>query len=128
MHMLCWEDRLGLEVWLPKGMEWFSEGYWQHGAGAWGDSIARQYLLMNDTDSATPQRKHRMCTLDEFRAMGDWAVVCPTVQENQEGFARAAREVGAQYVYGVGNTGRAWTGASTRSCCPRPRRASSAAA
>ncbi len=105
MHRL-FEDRLGLEVWLPKGMEWFEQGYWQHGAGAWSDTIARQYLLMAPTDSATPDRVHRMCSLDEFRAMGDWAVICPTVQENQHGFARLASEVGAQYAYGVGNTGQ----------------------
>jgi hypothetical protein len=85
-------------------MEWFEQGYWQHGAGAWGDTIARQYLEMGPTDSATPSRVHRMCTLEEFREMGEWAVICPTVQENQHGFARLAREVGAQYAYGVGNT------------------------
>jgi hypothetical protein len=105
MHRL-FEDRLGLEVWLPKGMEWFDEGYWVHGAGHMGDILARQYLLMPDTDSATPERKHRMCTLEEFRAMGEWAVICPTVQENQHGFARLAQEVGAAYAYGVGNTGQ----------------------
>lgn len=105
MHRL-FEDRLGMEVWLPKGIEWFEQGYWQHGGQHWGDAIARQYLLMPDTDSATPERRHRMCTLDEFREMGDWAVICPTVQENQSGFARLAKEVGATYAYGVGNTGQ----------------------
>jgi hypothetical protein len=35
-----------------------------------------------------------------------WDYVMATVQDNQQGFARFAREVGAQYLYQVGNTGQ----------------------
>jgi hypothetical protein len=105
MHRL-FEDRLGLEVYVPTGMAWFDAGYWSFGRHHFGDVLARQYLETATEYDGFHDRRHRLITLDEFRALGDWAAVVATVQENQDGFARLAREAGARYVYQVGNTGQ----------------------
>src|SRR3990167_1910234 len=55
-------------------------------------------------DPAHPERHIPCVTLAQFRQMGGWTHIVATVQDNQAGFARLAREVGAKYVYQVGNT------------------------
>lgn len=115
------EDRLGLEVYTPIGYEWFDEGYWQFGHQHLGRALADQYLAIDakyaltaqeapprpyytTIDPAHPERPIRCVTLDQFRALGGWTHITATVQDNQAGFARLASEVGAKYVYQVGNT------------------------
>lgn len=112
------EDRLGVEVFVPVGHEWWDEGYWRFGQVYGDDRLAQQYLALNDSYIATqggqhyvthdqehPDRKIRAVTLEQFRAK-EWAFVMPSVQENQLGFHRLAKEVGARYLYQVGNTGQ----------------------
>lgn len=108
-------DRLGIEVYTPVGYEWFDEGYWQFGHEHLGRALADQFLGIDAKyedgddywrtfDPAHPEREIRCVTLPEFRAWDSWTHVVATVQDNQAGFARLAAEVGAKYVYQVGNT------------------------
>lgn len=101
---LLFEDRLGIRVYTPAGMDWWTEGYWNFGRWAWGDDrLAQQFLNVPATDSHHPDRPIRSVTLD--LAKGErWDYVVATVQDNQQGFARFASEVGARYVLQVGNT------------------------
>ena len=112
---LLFEDSLGLEVYTPIGYEWFDRGYWQFGHQHLGRALADQYLRIDaryvaapdrwqTTDPAHSGRVIRCVTLDQFRALGGWSHIVATVQDNQAGFARLAAEVGAKYVYQVGNT------------------------
>ena len=112
---MLFEDRLGIEVYTPVGYEWFDEGYWRFGEQHYGRDLANQYLGIdakyerwNDFhvtfDPAHPDRMIRCVTRDEFRALGDWTHIVASVQDNQAGFKRLADEVGAKYVYQVGNT------------------------
>jgi hypothetical protein len=126
---LLFEDRLGIEVYTPVGYEWFDEGYWQFGHQHLGRALADQYLNIDakyeltapftdygrfgqspneqiyiTRDPAHPDRIIRCVTLDQFQALGDWSHIVATVQDNQAGFARLAGEVGAKYVYQIGNT------------------------
>lgn len=114
---ILFEDRLGERVVTPVGPEWWEQGYWRFGE-VWGDDrLARQYLtidarweplacgLYRTFDPAHPERDIRGVTLDGLRQQRvppDY--VLATVQENQAGFARLAREIDARYLYGVGNT------------------------
>jgi hypothetical protein len=122
---LLFEGRLGMELYVPVGMEWWEQGYWRFGE-AWGDDrLARQFLAANPPwtrdgsdyterdfgwycfDADYPHRLVRGIQLDEFRELGDWKVVMATVQENQAGFHRLAGECGAASAYQVGNA-RQW--------------------
>ena len=112
---LLFEDRLGFDLFVAKGHEWWDEGYWRFGE-VWGDDrLAQQFLGLNDTyrevepgifltfDPHHPERPVYCITLAEAAGLS-WDVVLATVQDNQAGFARFAREHGAQYLYQVGNT------------------------
>lgn len=116
---LLLEDRLGIEVYRPVGIEWSDRGYWAFGASTYGDDRLAQQFLVAPTvghvsrssdgyvfDPAHPERPIRTVTLDEFRDMDDWAYIVASVPDNEPGFSRLAREVGAQYVLQVGNTGQ----------------------
>lgn len=108
-------DKLDIEVFAPIGDAFWDEGYWQFGHQHLGRALADQFLgidakyepgpLFHATfDPAHPERLIRCVTLEQFRAMSDWTHIVATVQDNQAGFARLAAEVGAKYVYQVGNT------------------------
>jgi hypothetical protein len=112
---LLFEDRMGGEVYTPIGHEWWDEGYWRFGQVFGDDRLARQYLA-TDTwmpspvrgvwtafDSHHPGRRMRGIERAAVEP-GGWDYVVATVQENQQGFARLARELGAKFVYQVGNT------------------------
>ena len=115
-------DRLGWDIYTPIGHEWWDEGYWSFGRWTWPDDrLAQQYLTINDSwirasenlhwtkDSEFPDRWIYGITLDDAKRINEWNrwdLVIATLQDNQEGFARFAREVGARYVYQVGNTGQ----------------------
>lgn len=109
------EDRLGVDVYTPVGRAWWDQQYWQFGR-VFGDSrLADQYLTLEPWapspvhgvwttyDSHHPQRRISGIERDAVEP-GEWAYVVATVQENQPGMARLAREIGAKYVYQVGNT------------------------
>ena len=113
-------DRLGWDLWTPVGEEWFAQEYWSFGREHFGRELVDQFLVIGDAawqrwmpatsegawariDREYPDREIKGVTLDAARMM-DWDIVMATVQDNQEGFARFAREIGAQYAYQVGNT------------------------
>ena len=108
-------DRLGGELFTPVGHEWWDEGYWRFGEVFGDDRLARQYLVVNDTwrevepglfltfDQHHPARPLYGVTLALARQM-KWDFACATVQENQDGLARFAKEQGAKYLLQVGNT------------------------
>jgi len=109
------EDRLDIELYVTLGHEWWDEGYWRFGE-VWGDDrLARQFLDTNASyrevepglfltfDPCHPERPLYGVTLE--RAKGwSWDYVLATVQDNQKGFHRFASEVGAKYLYHIGNT------------------------
>ena len=108
-------DRLGGELYTPVGHEWWDEGYWRFGEVFGDDRLARQYLTLNEQwrevepglfvtfDQHQPHRPIYGVTLGAAREMA-WDFTCATVQENQAGFARFARERDARYLLQVGNT------------------------
>ena len=109
------EDRLGIELYVTLGHEWWDEGYWRFGE-VWGDDrLARQFLDTNAQyrevepglfltfDPCHPERPLYGVTLE--RAKGwSWDYVLATVQDNQKGFHRFASETNAKYLYHIGNT------------------------
>lgn len=110
------EDRLGIEVYVPLGADWFTEGYWRFGGDVLGPALADQFLGVNDTfyrevepglyltfDPAHPERPVYGVTLARARG-SSWDLVLASVQDNQAGFHRFAQETGARYLYHVGNT------------------------
>ena len=115
-HQLLFEDRLGIEVWRPIGMEWFTEGYWNFERANHGDAVAKQYLSIWDSDtdeggdglfmyrrdSTHPWRHHRMVTLEMAKQMR-WDAVMSSVPDNEEGLHRFAQEVGAKFGVHIGN-------------------------
>ena len=118
-------DRIGQRIgapyvalYTPQGHEWWDEGYWNFGRDAYGDDrLARQFLDWDgDTyphtthDPEFPETAIHGITLGQARAYtlspGGWDFIVATLQDNQHGFSRFAREAGAQFVVGVGNTGQ----------------------
>lgn len=113
---LLFEDRLGMELYVPVGHDWWDEGYWRFGQVFGDDRLAQQYLVTEGRgwwkenglwvtkDVEYPTRKIWGCTLSDARNLdGGWDYVMASVQENLPGFDRFAKEVGAKTVYQVGN-------------------------
>jgi hypothetical protein len=107
-------QRFGWTVYAPTGMAWWDEGYWAFGRSTYHDDrLAAQFLRGVPgvdgngpvPDSEFPDWPIPTVTLAEAREM-DWAYVIASVPDNEQGFARFAREMGAQYVVQVGNTGQ----------------------
>lgn len=105
-------QRLGWSLYTPIGHEWWDEWYWAFGRGFGDDRLARQYLSFDGwTDTGTwltedgefPGWPIHGVTLEQARGM-DWTYAMASVQDNQGGFAKFARESGATYLYQVGNT------------------------
>jgi len=106
-----------MNLYIPIGHEWWAEGYWQFGRVFGDNRLAQQYLALREGefqdagshyvtfDSSHPDKRIRAVTREQFRAM-EWDFVMPSVQENQRGYHRLAQEVGARYLYQVGNTGQ----------------------
>ena len=100
---LLFEDRLGMTLYVPQGHEWWDEGYWAFGHGYGDDRLAQQFLMDRaPVDPHYPHRAVRGVTLAEAKAMS-WDFVMATVQDNELGFSRFAREHGAQYLVQIGN-------------------------
>lgn len=119
---LLFEDRLGMELYVPVGLEWWAEGYWRFGEVFGDDRLAQQYLAEPEAhgwdlkfehhgpywetrDVEFPERLIYGLELEDFRGM-EFDYVLASVQENQRGFHRLAKEVGAHYVLQVGNRGQ----------------------
>jgi len=126
LELLC--ARLGWSLRRPIGMEWFTEGYWnheRHNAHLFGrapDAIARQYLEPWGDDEAaftgvldgavvrmpggrwdaSHGRPINLVTLEEARQYPP-DIVISTLAHNHEGFARFASEVGATFGLQLGN-------------------------
>jgi hypothetical protein len=106
--------RLGWEVYVPLGLEWFDAGYWRFGHKHFGRQLADQYLnpdarwrevepgLYVTYDPAHPETPIHGVTLETASLM-TWDAVLASVQDNQEGFAGFAAETGAEYLYHIGN-------------------------
>lgn len=112
------EDRLGMELYVPVGREWWDAEYWRFGQGYGDDRLVRQFLELNDgwdwlddgvyvtTDpSSHPGRMIRGVTLEHFKDV-TWDFVMPSVPDNLPGYGRLAAEVDARLLYHVGNTGQ----------------------
>jgi hypothetical protein len=97
--------RFGWNLYTPVGHQWWDEGYWRFGDVYGDDRLARQFLVVGD-DAEFPGWPISFVPLADAREI-DWAYVIASVPENEQGFARFAREMGAQYVLQVGNTGQA---------------------
>jgi hypothetical protein len=120
---LLFEDRLGYELYVPVGYEWWHEWIWRFGE-VYGDArLADQFLRIDSSyelvdvggsrpphyvtyDRHHPSRVIRTVTLAQARRM-DWALVMPTVPENERGYRRFADEVHAHYLVEVGNNNQA---------------------
>ncbi len=103
--------RMGWTLYTPHGHEWWDSWYWSFGRGTYNDDrLGKQYLECEPVaDMEYPDWPINYVTLDEAKAMR-WDYVIATLQDNQEGLARFAREQDATYVLQVGNTGQqiAW--------------------
>lgn len=103
--------RLGWMLWTPTGHAWWDEWYWSFGRSTYSDDrLAQQYLNLSGPDPEYPEWPIHYVTLDEARGM-TWDYVVATLQDNQMGFSKFAREAGATLVFQVGNTGQQidWT-------------------
>lgn len=107
-------ERLGWAVYAPAGMGWWDEGYWAFGRSTYHDDRLAAQFLRNVAgvdgngpvpDGEFPDWPIPTVTVEQARQM-DWAFVIASVPDNEPGFARFAREMGAQYVVQVGNTGQ----------------------
>lgn len=96
------EDRIGAKVWVPRGMQWWSEGIWQQGHELFGDAIAHQFLEAAESDELHPERTIHWVTFEEAQAM-DWDVVMCSVPDNEAGYGQFARSKGARFAVQVGN-------------------------
>ena len=108
------EDRLGFELYVTIGHEWWDEGYWRFGEVFGDDRLAQQYLnadakyrevepgLFLTFDACHPERPLYCVTLP-WALEQEWDVVMATVQENQAGFKAFAMRVGAESFYHIGN-------------------------
>lgn len=109
------EDRLGYELYIMLGHDWWDEGFWKFGEVFGDDRLAQQYLTIDANwrevepglwltfDPGHPERPLYGVTLELARGWS-WGAVMATVQENQAGFHRFASETGAKYLYHIGNT------------------------
>lgn len=126
---LLFEDRLGFDLYIPIGHEWWDSKIWQFGKGYGDDRLAAQYLnldgaeLILGLDEATPahlatpadgyyrlydhqeypEREIRCVTMEQFRELGDWAFIVATVPDNYPGFKVLADAAGAKFVVQAGN-------------------------
>jgi hypothetical protein len=99
--------RMGWTLYTPHGHAWWDEWYWSFGRSTYNDDrLARQFLMgPQEPDPEFPDVPIRYVSLEEAKRM-PWAFVIASAQDNQMGFAKFAREVGAQFVVQAGNTGQ----------------------
>jgi len=111
------EDRLNYRLYVPVGRDWWDADYWKFGQAYGDDRLAKQFLntaafreiepgIFLTFDSCHPERPIYGITLSRARSMR-WDCVIATVQENQLGFRIFANEIGAKYLYHIGNARQA---------------------
>ncbi len=99
-------DRLGIDLYVPVGSEWYDNGVWQFGRDTWGDDrLARQFLNRDsvESDNAHPERLHNVITYDEANNLA-FDFVIASVPDNYRGYHAFAMEHGAKFVIQAGNT------------------------
>lgn len=104
-------DRMGWTLYTPTGLGWWEENVWNFGRDTYPDDrLARQFLTLSGPDTEFPDVPINYVTLEQAKEM-PWAFVMATVQDNQYGFWRFAKDHGATYLLQVGNTGQQieWT-------------------
>jgi hypothetical protein len=117
--VLLFEDRFGWDLYRPIGMDWYPD-VWRFEHDRLGDVVARQFLAPWSSDvirtghserydDMHPGRIMKMVTMDQARELS-FDLVISTLAENEEGWHRFAREIGAHYGIQVGNQGapNAW--------------------
>ncbi len=123
---LLFEGRFGWELYAPHGLEWFTEGIWAFEKAAHGDAVARQFLQpwsddveawdvatatghTRRADTTHPGQTIKRVTLQQARDLRPDLIVS-TLAENDLGWARFARDIGAHFGVQVGNQGQgcAW--------------------
>lgn len=108
--------RLGWSLHTPYGMDWWTEWVWSFGRSTYNDDrLARQFLeypaspvdggYVTTEDEEFPRAPISGVTLERARRER-WDIVIASIADNQSGFAKFAREQGAQYVVQCGNTGQ----------------------
>jgi len=105
LHLLL-TDRLGINLYVPVGLEWYEANVWQFGRETWGDDrLARQFLTREsvERDNAHPDRLHNVVQYAEALDM-EWDYVIASVPDNYLGYHRFAREHDATFVIQAGNT------------------------
>lgn len=122
---MLFEDRLGIEVYRPIGLEWYETGNW----GIWPAlDTAKQYLSLEQAykpvdgtvqlnqfssieaedgvywcqDPSTPDRPIRACTLDYFMN-NDFDYVLASIPNHVEPFRKLAARKGAKLIVQIGN-------------------------
>jgi hypothetical protein len=108
---LLFEERFGWHLYRPVGREWWEKGYWRFinlGMNLdWPDflAIGRPALQqVTHYEFANEQYARPMKGVDFWQAQAtDFRYVLASVWQNQEGFARFAREAGADFVHQIGN-------------------------
>lgn len=105
---LLFEDRLGMDLYVPVGHDWWDQGYWRFGEVYGDDRLAQQYLMPEHWTAVDDGYETRDVQFPDRLIHGaalgrHYDFICATVQENQTGFARLAAETGATYVLQVGN-------------------------
>lgn len=113
---LLLEERLGMEVYRPIGMEWHERGIWRFDATRpWGVDVAHQFLDPWDSDvpyptggyssrasTTYPGTSQRLVTYEQARSE-PWDIILSTLAENDPGWHGFAQEVGAHFGVQVGN-------------------------
>src|SRR5512141_497261 len=108
---LVFEDRFGWELYSPIGHEWIDQRVWRF-SNMPIDYKMDDFLLFPNarlvgdhyelTEREYPERPRKLVTYGQARAMS-WDFVIATVVPHQHSFAEFAREVGALFIYQVGN-------------------------
>lgn len=107
--LILFEDRLGIECYVPSGFDWWTENYWQFGKSSWGDDRLAQQFLNPDNirrDDSHPDREHRLIELADARDL-EWDFVLASLQDNYSGYHAFAGQTGAKFLVQVGNVNQA---------------------
>ena len=111
---MLFEDRFGWELYRPYGLEWWDDGYWNYERHMpHGRDIAAQYLSpwgsdkdlgdhFERDDESHPGRILKLLTLEQALEVD---IVIASLTENEEGFHRFAKSIGAKFGLQLGNQG-----------------------
>ena len=110
---ILFEDRMGWEVYRPAGLGWHEQGLWKYSDNP---AVARQFLEtpLAGAVNAGPYyefpevpnpRKHRLVTVEQSRQL-KWDFLLGSVTQHERLWSRLARDIGAKFIYQVGNIGQ----------------------